>query len=926
MKKSFISHLVIICYLTISTVNGQIINVDSLRNVLSKAKNDTSRISILLKAGDKYETVLPDSALVYYQKALNLSNNTPDSLSSSPETRKAVKMLKAESLRSLGFIYLDRDDDKALRYFLISLFLSEEINDSKGMASCYTTIGNISRNKGDYDKALEYYSRSLEVDKNIGNKEGIATTYKYSGYVHKLKGESVEALELYSNALILFEEVGDQVGISDCLNNIGTIYSDKGDFEKALEYYSKSLKISESAGNRRSMTECYNNVGITYFHKGLYDSTIVYFLKSLNIFKELNNKMALAILYNNIGEVSRVQGKFDKAVEYFMSSLKISEEMGNKNTMAACYSGIGLTYKDQGMDDKAIEYYLMALKIEEALGSKKGMYLVYNNIGNIYYSNGTYEKSMEYYLKSLKICEEMGERKSVATILSNIGNIYSKQGKYDQALVEYMKSLNIMEELGTKTGLTLVNFRLAAINLVIADSTVGISDKHRNERLLSALKYGIKGYKLSLESKALPQQRDLTNTLSEVYSRLGNYREAFKYSQLYNIAKDSMFSEAKTRALTEMSTKYEAEKKQLQIEKMEKQKELDNKTIEAQLAENRKQQIVIFSAVGGLLIVLVFSMIILRMFRQKRKANILLEKQNNEIKQQKDEISSQRDKLSQQNVLLTEQKKEITDSIRYAKRIQTALLPDGDHAEQIFGDHFIIYKPKDIVSGDFYWGTVINGWKIFTVADCTGHGVPGAFMSMLGISFLNEIVRKKEVTRASDIIENLRMEIIEALQQKGTSGEQKDGMDIALCVIDTRTNKAQFCGANNKLIVVKGNKELKEMPSDKMPVAIYENMKPFTNHAFDVESGDTLYLITDGFEDQFGGESDKKFKSARLKSIICEISDKTFSEQKLILNQTFEEWKGDHDQTDDVTILGILTSSRIPFPYLTNYLFVILIN
>ena len=189
---------------------------------------------------------------------------------------------------------------------------------------------------------------------------------------------------------------------------------------------------------------------------------------------------------------------------------------------------------------------------------------------------------------------------------------------------------------------------------------------------------------------------------------------------------------------------------------MEKQKELDNKTIEAQKAENRKQQIIIFSSVAGLIIVLVFSFIILNMFRQKRRANILLAKQKEEISVQKDKIEAQRDTLNQQNILLSEQKKEITDSIRYAKRIQSALLPGKDHSLNIFGEHFILFKPRDIVSGDFYWGTIINDFKIFTVADCTGHGVPGAFMSMLGVSFLNEIVRKEEITQASEIIEHLR--------------------------------------------------------------------------------------------------------------------------------------------------------------------------
>jgi two-component system, sensor histidine kinase LadS len=271
--------------------------------------------------------------------------------------------------------------------------------------------------------------------------------------------------------------------------------------------------------------------------------------------------------------------------------------------------------------------------------------------------------------------------------------------------------------------------------------------------------------------------------------------------------------------------------------------------------------------------------------------NILLEQQNGEITRQRD--------------LVEKQHNSIKESIRYAKRIQEAVLQPEDQINKILQENFILFKPRDIVSGDFYWIKQIDNFIIIVAADSTGHGVPGAFMSMLGVSFLNEIVRKKDVTKANEIIEHLRTEIIEALQQKGTSGEQKDGMDIALCVLNTKSNEIQFCGANNNLIIVTGGKEIKEIYSDKMPVAIYENMQPFTNHVFSLQKGDTIYLATDGYADQFGGQDDKKFKISQLKDIFVDISDQPMTEQKNILNTIFDRWKGDREQTDDVTIIGI---------------------
>jgi len=356
--------------------------------------------------------------------------------------------------------------------------------------------------------------------------------------------------------------------------------------------------------------------------------------------------------------------------------------------------------------------------------------------------------------------------------------------------------------------------------------------------------------------------------------------------------------------------------------------------------------------ISGFILVIVLTLLVIRGYNQKRKANVLLEKQkreieaqrdeiskrNEEIMQQKEEITAQRDEIETQRDEITiqrdlvmkqkdhieEQKKEITDSITYAKRIQNAVLPTGEYANNILGEHFILFKPKDIVSGDFYWATEINDWLIFTVADCTGHGVPGAFMSMLGVSFLNEIVRKKEVTKASEILDHLRDSIIEALQQKGQSGEQKDGMDITLCVLDKKTKKLQFSGANNPLFIITG-KDLSrfekegfsvsepaengvyavEVKPDKQPVAIHIDMKPFTNHDIQLEKGECLYLLSDGYEDQFGGPNNKKFKIKNLRELFLKISELPMSEQKDILDETFETWRGENEQVDDVTVMGM---------------------
>ncbi len=282
--------------------------------------------------------------------------------------------------------------------------------------------------------------------------------------------------------------------------------------------------------------------------------------------------------------------------------------------------------------------------------------------------------------------------------------------------------------------------------------------------------------------------------------------------------------------------------------------------------------------------------------QQVRERTRELEEANKEIQAQRDLAESQRDQISIQ-------KKEITDSILYAERIQRSLLPSREKLEHFMTGHFILFKPRDIVSGDFYWAAGMKDKTIVAAADCTGHGVPGAFMSMLGIAFLNEVVRENRVLKADQILNELRNHVIEALQQKGQPGEAKDGMDIALCVIDRKKHVLHFSGANNPLYYIR-NGELFEIKGDKMPVAIHVRMDPFTSHTLEILPGDVFYIFSDGYADQFGGPQGKKFKYKALKELLIRISTLPMPEQKEILNETFETWKGDMEQIDDVVVIG----------------------
>jgi len=290
-----------------------------------------------------------------------------------------------------------------------------------------------------------------------------------------------------------------------------------------------------------------------------------------------------------------------------------------------------------------------------------------------------------------------------------------------------------------------------------------------------------------------------------------------------------------------------------------------------------------------------------------------LQQQKEEIIAQRDEIEEQRDFVTKQRDEITAQKKDIEDSIIYAKRIQSAALPEDAFLKKLLPEHFILFKPRDIVSGDFYWAEKKGNKIIIVAADCTGHGVPGAFMSMLGISFLNKIVTEKEIINSNEILDKLRDNVIKALHQSVDKFNAKDGMDIALSVIDYDNNTVYFSGGNNPLYHIR-NGEATVYKADKMPIAIYDKMEPFTYSEIKFEKGDLIYMFSDGYPDQFGGKKGKKFMSKRFRKLLVSIADKKMDEQKEILNQTIIKWqsypdlrhkKEQFEQIDDIVVIGV---------------------
>jgi serine phosphatase RsbU (regulator of sigma subunit) len=534
------------------------------------------------------------------------------------------------------------------------------------------------------------------------------------------------------------------------------------------------------------------------------------------------------------------------------------------------------------------------------LGNKVSMALCYENIGMTMYAEGDYDRAANYFLSALEIVRSSGNVSSLIDVLNNTALIYDKSENYDKAIKYYEEAVTLSTQTGALDGLK--------------NAYIG---------------------------------------LSYIFEKNKDFEKSLSYHKEYSELKDSIFNLEKNKQFEEIQAQFETEKKQKEIELKESQ--LARSEIEIRQQKTQK-----FAMFVGFALMVVLSVVIFKSYKDKKKANVLLssqkfeiEKKNLELNNRNLEISAQKNEIENQKKHIENIHQEVTSSIIYAKSIQKAVMPNENRFyEKVLHDFFILYKPKDIVSGDFYFAERRDDMLFIAVADSTGHGVPGAFMSMLGVSFLNEIVRKKEITTAAEVLNYLRGSVIDALQQKGESGEQKDGMDISLIVInkfvdetisqlkDSNKNNfqvgtlnnqqiyhAQWAGANNPLWIVKTQKlesvkltvesnteddnlnymkvELYELKGDKMPVAIYENMQPFTNHVIDLHKGDIIYLLSDGYEDQFGGPKGKKFLSYNLKQLLLDKYQKTMSDQKSILDSTLAIWIGEGEQIDDITILGI---------------------
>jgi serine phosphatase RsbU (regulator of sigma subunit)/Tfp pilus assembly protein PilF len=660
--------------------------------------------------------------------------------------------------------------------------------------------------------------------------------------------------------------------------------------QQSVDYSTQALEVARTTGSLFLESEAIHILGAAHFYSGNYDEALDKWFATADILKIRESQAAdstekrklmgqRALTLNNIGVVYKTMGDYEKAIEVYQENLNIEEQIGSTLGMARSRSNIATIYYFLGLDyEKALEYYNESLRLfREYLEEEpddyrgiSGMAQTHMNLGITFRAMEDDDQAFDNFRLALEFYSEMEDQAGIATAQKHIGLIYMDRGNYQQALEAVQSSLQYNQEIGQR--------KEEAEDL----KNIG-KIYYRWKRYPEALDYMNRSLEISTELDLKNEMFDAYKDISNVYGEMGNYLQALENYELYSTYKDSSLREESLRQISELETKYETER-------IERENVLLNTQNELQEARNKRQLIFLISVICISVVILGFGFVVYRQYQEKKQANILLEEQNIEIKQQRDQIF--------------QQKQEITDSIQYASRIQNAVLPPDSMLDDL-QDHFILYKPRDIVSGDYYWMTLKDNKTIVAAADCTGHGVPGAFMSMLGISFMNEIVNKSDRTEANEILNELRSDVISSLGQTGVTGETQDGMDLALCVIDLEGLKIQFAGAYNPLYLIRDDK-LTEYKSDKMPIGIHKEKKEsFNNHDIDIKKGDALYLFSDGYVDQFGGNRQKKFMTKNFKELLVRINQKTMAEQMDILDKTLKEWMGDIEQIDDILVMGL---------------------
>jgi serine phosphatase RsbU (regulator of sigma subunit) len=645
----------------------------------------------------------------------------------------------------------------------------------------------------------------------------------------------------------------DKGEIVNCYNELARQFFAQPD--SCMHYSDKLIRAAQELNRHEFVGLGHHYKGIMLYNQYNMAGSIENYFKALDAYKLNNDSTRIALIYTSIGNVYEKLGDNERALD----NHRLSEKWyGNDiNGLAYLYHNIAAVYKHLESYDSATYYYNKSIKLKTSLNDQSGIAVTYNNLGEMHKITGNVAKAKDLFRDAIRIKREHSSPHSLAVSLGNLGVL-------------------LIQEDSVKQGIQLCKEAEAI--------------------------YKAEGI--------VEDDKDICECLFLGFQKQGKDHLALDYLIRLNAAKELLFSEDKTRDLARQESNYTYQKKsyqdsveQAKINEVKLAKEKAQK--EQAESANLRNKIILYFVLAIVAVILFFVYMVVKSLRL--------------VREQKAKVDEAYEELEEKN-------REILDSITYAKRIQSAILPPNKLVKAYLNNSFILYKPKDIVAGDFYWMEAIDhpvtmqahadtlpkqGGEhlvLFAAADCTGHGVPGAMVSVICNNGLNRSVREHGLIDPGKILDKTREIVISEFEK--SEDEVKDGMDIALCSLSggegLSTQTLKYAGANNPLwIIRKGSDAIEEIKADKQPIGQYAAPLPYTTHELQLNPGDSFYIFSDGFADQFGGNKGKKFKAANFKKLLLSVQNEPIDRQKELIDDAFENWMGDLEQLDDVCVIGV---------------------
>lgn len=666
------------------------------------------------------------------------------------------------------------------------------------------------------------------------------------------------------------------------------VLSDQCPEEDIPKYTEKGIAIGESTFQDNNTYNKY--LGKLYFNKAFYaqisgekgEEILKLYRKSKAYYEKSDNKKGLAITINSIGFQYKELGDFDMALKNFLEALRIREGINDERGLSQSYNDIAFVYSKMEENEKARAYYQKSVLLGQKMKNYRALGASYLNLGHIYFTEKDYVSAKSYFLKSLEAKKQLSDVRSAIPAYNRLGELHTTIGDLDSALYYFKKGYESLD--GT-------NFNGAK-----AQSSYFLARTYIDQgNYAKAEPHAKSAYDVFSSLRSLDMKRNVAVLLYKIAKQKRNYKEALDFYVEYKKLNDTIQERLNKKDLFKRQAQFEYEKKTV-ADSIENAKELaiKNSEIRVRKAESAEHQananknlLMFVFSILGLLLVAVFAIIIFKRLKLTREQKIIIEEQKTEVVKAYDELE--------------EKNQEIMDSIVYAKRIQKAILPPDKLVKEYLEDSFIFYLPKDIVAGDFYWMQPISNGVLFAAADCTGHGVPGAMVSVVCNSGLNRSVKEFGLDQPGEILDKTRELVISEFEK--SEEEVKDGMDISLCKVVGHT--LSYAGAHNPLwIIRKGGTEVEEIKANKQPIGKHPDPVPYNTHTVKMNEGDTIYIFSDGFPDQFGGEKGKKYKSSNFKKFLIQIQIHAMEKQHQLIQEEFDRWKGPLEQLDDVCVIG----------------------